>query len=238
MEIKVLGSGSTGNCYHVSDGRSSLLIEAGLPFKKIQRGIDFKISELSGLLVSHEHGDHSKSVKDMLNAGVQCLTGEGTAKALNMEPHYRLITLTEGFSPISDWRMGSFSIQPFRIQHDAADPLGFVLTSRYTGERLLYASDTCYLKYRFDGLTTIMIEVNYCRDILDANVANGSLDPSLRNRIVQSHMSLDTALDFFRANDLSKVTEIIILHLSDSNSQADRIKTEVQKLTGKVVKIA
>ena len=62
MDIKVLASGSSGNCYYVSDGDSPVLIECGLPWKQIQQGINFRTSELAGCLVSHEHQDHCKAV--------------------------------------------------------------------------------------------------------------------------------------------------------------------------------
>jgi len=55
MEIKVLASGSSGNAYFVSDGKTPLLLEAGIPFKEIQRGLNFRLQELVGCLISHEH---------------------------------------------------------------------------------------------------------------------------------------------------------------------------------------
>jgi len=55
IDVRALASGSTGNCYLVNDGESKLLLEAGIPFKKIQQKLDWTISELSGVLVSHEH---------------------------------------------------------------------------------------------------------------------------------------------------------------------------------------
>jgi phosphoribosyl 1,2-cyclic phosphodiesterase len=60
----------------------------------------------------------------------------------------------------------------------------------------------------------------------------------LKNRIIRSHMSLETLKDMLRANDLSKVEAIYLLHLSDGNSDAVRFKREVQELTGKMVFIS
>lgn len=242
MDIKVLGSGSSGNCYRISDSGSSLLLDAGLPFQKIQQGIDFKASELSGMLLSHEHGDHSKSVKDLMKAAVDCYMSKGTAKALGLidspdagranNHRLHLVRHSEVFS------IKGFMVRSIQAKHDCAEPLGFFIKSNRTGERLLYITDTCYIPNRFAGMTDIMIEINHCRETLDANVDAGIIDPSLRNRIVSNHMGLATAIEFFKANDLSQVNQIILLHLSDSNSQAERILREVQRCTGKVVKIA
>ena len=68
MDIKILASGSSGNAYYV-DGEMPLLLEAGIPFRAIQQKLNFKISQLAGCLVSHEHMDHIRAAKDLLRAG-------------------------------------------------------------------------------------------------------------------------------------------------------------------------
>ena len=72
IEIVPLASGSRGNCYHISDGRTPLLLECGIPYKEIQKGLNFRMSELAGCLISHEHQDHCRAVVDMMKAGVDC----------------------------------------------------------------------------------------------------------------------------------------------------------------------
>jgi phosphoribosyl 1,2-cyclic phosphodiesterase len=83
-----------------------------------------------------------------------------------------------------------------------------------------------------------MIECNYSLDILRANVESGIVPVELKNRLLKTHMSLQTVKDFLRANDLSKVREVHLLHLSNDNSNAGRFKREIQQLTGKPVLIA
>jgi len=83
-----------------------------------------------------------------------------------------------------------------------------------------------------------MVECNFATDILKENVANGIVTVSLKDRIISSHFSLENVKDFLRANDLSKVEEIWLLHLSNDNSDEERFKEEIQKLTGKLVFIA
>ena len=125
---------------------------------------------------------------------------------------------------------------PFDTVHDAAEPLGFLLT--LGPERLLFATDTAYVKYRFPGLTHIAIECNYDLGILKQNVAAGLVEREVKKRILRSHMHLGNVKQFLRSNDLSRVQEIVLLHLSDDNSQADRFRREVQQLTGKEVRVA
>src|SRR5699024_2678510 len=115
--------------------------------------------------------------------------------------------------------------------------LGFLMQSR-NGGKLLFATDTYYVRYKFQGLTHMMIECNYSMDILEENIASGRVHKAMKRRLLKSHFSLENVKEFLKANDLSKVQEIHLMHLSDSNSDKDRFKREVQELTGKAVYIS
>lgn len=232
IEIVPLASGSRGNCYWLTDGSTPLLLEAGIQFKEIQKGLNFRIAEIASCLISHEHKDHCKAVRDVMKAGIDCYMSAGTAEALGISGHrLHIIQARQQF------QLGSWAVLPFETQHDAAEPLGFLLANK-TGEKLLYATDTYYIRYRFRGLTHIAVECNYSMDILRANIEAGLVEPALKKRILKSHFSLEHVKEFLKANDLSKVQEIWLLHLSDQNSDAERFKREVQELTGKAVYIA
>lgn len=227
MEIKVLASGSSGNSYIISDNETSLMIECGIPWKQIQQKSGFTSGRCKAVLVSHEHKDHCKAYKDAMKAGIDLYASAGTAKALDATGHR-----VKPVKAMERFKVGSWAILPFRTEHDATEPLGFLLANK-EGEKLLYATDTFYLRYRFKGLTHIMIECNYALDILRQNVANGSLDAGTKNRIVKSHFSLENVKGFLKANDLRQVDSLHLIHLSDGNSDAARFKREIQGLTGK-----
>jgi phosphoribosyl 1,2-cyclic phosphodiesterase len=232
IEFKAYASGSRGNFYTVDDGSTKLMIECGLPFKEIQRILEFKISDITACLLSHEHKDHSRAVKDVIKVGIDVYMSEGTAKEAGASGH-RVKTIL----PKKQFNIGTWTILPFDTQHDAKEPLGFLLANQF-GDKLLFATDTYYIKYRFNDLSIIAVECNFSRDILKANVANGLVPVELKNRLLQSHFSLENVKEFLKANDLSKVREIWLLHLSDDNSDADRFKREIQELTGKMVFVA
>lgn len=232
MDIKVLASGSSGNCYYVSDGDSPVLIECGLPWKQIQQGIGFRTLELAGCLVSHEHQDHSKAVKEVMKAGIDCYISQGAAEALGLSGHRLHI-----IKALQRFHLGGWAVLPFDTQHDSREPLGFLLANQ-DEDKLLYATDTYYLKYKFRGLTHILIECNYALDILQKNVAAGLVPAAVKDRVLRSHFSLENVKGFLRANDLSDVREIWLLHLSDGNSDAERFKREVRAISGKPVYIA
>jgi phosphoribosyl 1,2-cyclic phosphodiesterase len=233
MDIQVLASGSSGNCYKVSDGQTSLLLECGISYKEIQKKLNFKLYEVDGCLVSHEHLDHSKAIMEMLKSGIDVYTSKGTAAPFENDIFKAIHVEAE-----KQFQVGTFDILPFDTQHDAAEPLGFILYSRTTKEKLLFATDTYYVKYRFGSLNYIMVECNYAIDILRANSEAGRLSLALKNRLLQSHFGLGNVKKFLQSNDLSKVKEIYLLHLSDGNSDKTRFKREIQELTGKPVIIA
>lgn len=232
IDILSIASSSAGNAYRITDGETPLLLEAGVHFKDIQRALNFKMSEIAGCLLTHEHGDHSKSIKEVMKAGIDVYTSQGTADALNINSH-RLtpIRATERFN------IGTWTILPFEVQHDAAEPLGFVLASKYGG-KLLFITDSYYSKYTFNGLTHIMLEINYCSSVLNKRIAAGEIPLFQKKRLLRSHFSLENAVDLLKSNDLSKAQEIHVLHLSDGNSDEQLIKTTLQKVTGKPIIVA
>jgi len=166
-----------------------------------------------------------------MRAGIDCYMSQGTAEALGLSGHRLHIIKAK-----QQFRIGTWTILPFETQHDATEPLGFLLANR-DGDKMLYATDTYYIRYRFQGLTHIAVECNYSLDILRANVEAGMVEPALKNRILKSHFSLENVKKFLLANDLSKVQEIWLLHLSDGNSDAERFKREVRAISGKPVYI-
>jgi len=231
MDIKCFASSSKGNCYIIDDGHTKIMIECGIQFKEIQIALRFRLSSIAGVLVSHSHRDHSRSVKDLIKAGVDVYLSEAAITELGASGHR-----VNEISPKKQFQLGTFTVLPFELNHDVFN-LGFLLANQ-AGEKLLYATDTYFIRYRFRGLTHIMIEANYSLDILNANVESGSIPKEMKKRVLRSHMSLETAKEFLKANDLSKVEAIFLLHLSDNNSDCERFKREIQELTGKMVFVA
>jgi len=229
IEITAIASGSKGNCYRVTDGKTPLLLECGIKYRDIQKGFGFRMSDVAGCLVTHEHGDHCKSIKDVLKAGIDVFMSSGTADTLGIH-HHRM----KRVKAKEQYQLGTWTILPFDVQHDVSEPLGFLLANQ-EGEKLLFATDTYYIKYKFQGLTHVMVECNYSRGILLENIVAGRVPKVMKQRLERSHFSLENVKDFLLANDLKKVQEIWLLHLSDSNSNEMQFKQEVMELTGKMV---
>ncbi len=233
IRVEPLGSSSAGNAYLIDDGHTRLLLEAGIRYRDLQRALRFQLHSVAACLITHEHQDHCKSVREVMRAGIDVFASKGTFKALDLTDSHR----AHEVPPLEPFALGSWKVMPFDVQHDVSEPYGYLMETKYGG-KLVFLSDTYYCKYRFVNLTHILIETNYSKDVLDANVREGRVAHDLRGRILRSHMSLETAKAFLQANDLSQVQEIWLLHLSDANADEARFLREIQALTGKQVIVA
>lgn len=233
MELKILGSSSKGNGYLLDNGREALMIECGIAFKEVQKAVGFDIQRIKACVISHEHGDHAKHVRKCLDARIPCYMSAGTRNALGLASHRLARTMEEQVLSV----IGNFTVMPFAIEHDAAQPYGFLIGHKECGT-VLFATDTYYLRYTFEGLNNILLECNYRQDILDANVEAGLLPAKLRDRTMRSHCGLDTCKEILMANDLRGVHNIVLIHLSEGNANASEFEEEIRRLTRKAVHVA
>jgi len=232
MNLHVLASSSKGNCYVLQNDSEALIIEAGVNEPSLLHVLDYDLKKVAGCILSHEHGDHSRHVFHYLNSGIEVYTSAGTIESLG-ESHHRL-------HPVKSERLymiGRFRVMPFRTEHDCAEPFGFFIRHSDCGN-VLFATDTGYLQYTFNDLNQIIIEANYADDILDENIRSGKTPEPIRKRLLGNHMELGVLLDFLRVNDLSKVNNIVLVHLSDGSSDARLFHNKVTEQTGKTVHIA
>lgn len=233
MRLKVINSNSSGNCYILYNRNESLLIECGVRFSRIKQALGFDLSRVSGCIVTHEHNDHSVAIDDLLKSGINVWSTTGTHKALSTDQHRNARFTFNG----NQFKVGRFKIMAFDVKHDAAEPVGYLINHPETGN-ILFLTDTFYSEYRFRDLNNIIIEANYSKRILDEKVANGYVIPFLRNRIIRSHMNIETTLNLLKANDLTKVNNIVLIHLSDSNSDAAEFERMTKEATTKNVFVA
>ena len=231
MKLKVLSSSSAGNCYLLYNHSETLILECGVKMKILKQALNFDFSKVVGALVTHEHQDHCCALGDVLSAGINCFASAGTIEALRVN-HHRM-------HPVNGKtiQLGGFKIKSFDAVHDCREPVNYLIEHAECG-RIVFITDSFYCSYTFPGLNNILIEANFSQEILDNKVRMGVTREFLRDRVLQSHMSLATCKDFLYANDLSAVNNIVLVHLSDSNSNAAIFKQEVEQLTCKNVHIA
>lgn len=230
MKLRVLASGSSGNCYLLDGGDEILMLECGIRFSEVKQAIDFQVSRIVGCLITHEHGDHCVTAKEVEQTGIPVWTGEKTAEAIGLRYGFYLKSGQAA-------RVGNFQVLPFDVVHGAVEPLGFLIRHADMGT-VLFATDLGYSPYRFEGLNHVLIECNYSEDILEKRIASGSISRTQLKHVIEGHLSLRTCQDILKLNDLSAVRNIVLLHLSDGNSDQEAFQKEIQNQTGKPVYIA
>lgn len=227
MTFKVLASSSHGNAYIVSDGATNLLIECGVSYRKLQKLLDFKISDIHGCLVTHEHQDHAQAVRKVAESGIPVYMTRGTAEALDIPEKVfeSLIEIRAG----EQFCINSLYVLPFETFHDAGEPVGFCIQSRRTNDFdiLVFATDTVNLPYDFPGVTTLAVEANYQASILERCER---MPDKTKHRITNTHMEIDRLVQCLRRMDLSRCREIILLHLSDATSHEGQFIHKVERV--------
>ena len=225
MKFEVLASGSRSNGYILYNQKEALVLEAGVSLLKVKKALDFNLKIIRGCLVTHSHSDHAKHIRQYADAGIPVMApGE-----VFDQPHHRYYSL----SPGKGYKTGGFRIIPFRVSHDVPC-FGYLIDHSNTG-KILFLSDTYLCEYVFPSLNQVIIEANYADDILEENIFRGEEHPSKQARLLLTHMELQTTKKVLMAQDLSKVLNIVLIHLSDKNSDEARFVREVSALTGKQV---
>lgn len=208
-----------------------MLLDCGISYRELQIGAGFSLTGLGGCLLTHEHGDHAKAARALMRVGVDVYASSGTIRILRLDGHrVHAVRAREPFV------IGSWRVVPFEAIHDAEEPFGFVMAS--TAGRVLYLTDSAYCRYRVKGLTHVMIECNYSLEIMRRRRRCGELKLAQKSRVLTNHLGLERVLEMLKANDLSAVREIHLLHLSDGNSDAELFQKAVQGATGKPVYVA
>lgn len=227
MQLTVLNSGSTGNGYVLQNGTEALVLECGVPRQDCLTALGWQTKKVAGVLISHEHGDHSKFIEDYLQLmPVYC--SKGTAEAITYKQRRR----PQALEPLRTVQIGGFKVRPIPAEHDAAEPFAYIIDHEDIG-RLLFATDTYYLRYRIPDMTNLLIECNYSLPLLNANVEAGLIPAALKNRTLESHMSLEHLKNMLTANDLHKVSQIVLIHLSGRNADPQAFCREIIRHTGK-----
>lgn len=223
-------SGSTGNCYLLKTENTNLLVDVGIAGKRVIEGLDscgIKPEQLDGILITHEHTDHIKSLRMMAKKSVngRIYTSEGTAYSVieKMPMISERICVKD-----NSFKVGDIEIEPFSLSHDAEEPLGFSIQSG--GKRVTIITDTGVATKQMVSIAAksdlLVLEANH-----EVNILHCSSYPyELKRRILSNygHLSNDAAAEFIyevemlrRNGDEESKPEkqkILLAHLSKENN--------------------
>lgn len=221
MQIDVLASSSLGNAYIVSDGATSILLDAGIPYKELQVKSDFKTNEVAACLVTHCHLDHARAVKDLVRNAIDVYGLFETLAMLGVTANY--LHRTHFVEPLKTYTINTFEIMAITMYHDCPC-VGYMLHSKVTNERLFFATDTYKITVNPQGIDYLILEINYQKEIVNNLVNEGKMEASIRARLLFSHFELSKALSWLKRIDKSRLKRIYVCHLSSRNSNESEIK--------------
>lgn len=224
MTIDVLGSGSSGNCYLLNAANETLIIEAGIRFADIKKALNFSFANVVGVVVSHRHGDHAKSVGDFLNFGINVYSNADVCSLF--KSHF-----VHQIDHLKAVKIGGFKVVALDALHDVPCS-SFVIQHNEMG-KLLFMTDSVSFDYSIKNLDHVMIEANYEDHILEDNIQKGIEPASMRGRLLQSHCELHNAINVVKAQQcIGNIQSLVLVHLSSRNSDAEQFKTKTEKETG------
>ena len=216
LKVVVLGSGSSGNAALVEIGGCRFLLDCGLAPNELSRRLltcGRTFSSLTGVLLSHEHGDHCVGLKAAGRAGTAVFGTEGTVRALggkfrNDSINWRV------FPSNSVFDINGVQVTAFRVSHDAAEPVGYML--RYGDDRVGYVPDCGLVTVEMVGLlagcTVLLIESNHDRTML-----NRSDRPAVLKQRIEGptgHLSNEQAADLLSRVTWPGLKAACLIHLS------------------------
>lgn len=218
MHLKCLGSSSAGNCYLLtSDSGETLILDCGVPISEIKKGLDWNIKNVVGCIVTHRHGDHSKSVEDLINMGIPVF-----------RPYKPLIMnqfLSNSYFTVRIFDLttidGSWTHTDANGEH--CPIYGFLITHPEMG-RMIYITDCELIKWKFKGINHILLGVNYDKDLIYRD------NTGKANHVFRGHLSIDTACDFVKTNYSDSLQNVIMCHLSSENADKDSFIEKMKKV--------
>lgn len=240
MKLHVIGSSSKGNGYVLESQNEALILDAGCKYMDCIRTIRYDYSKVCGGFLTHVHKDHSRYITEYLKAGIPFFTNDETVSEIETVTGEKLTGLSEK----QRIKIGEFLAVPFYLPHTTKNKetgeiiscpnFGYLIGHKEMG-KLLFMTDFEYCKHVFKNqkVNHIMIECNHLDEAMNGDFA-------YREHVMRGHSSLSTVKEFLEANKTSSLRTVILLHLSESNSDYGIMVSGVRDVVGKdvVVKAA
>ena len=227
--VCTLASGSKGNAIYVSNGRTSILVDAGLSGIEIQRRLDqreISATDIDAIIVSHEHTDHIKGVGILsrkFNLPVY-ITQETKRSA---ETVLGKIKETEYFTCGCAFQIHDLIIHPFSTSHDAQDPAGFTIS--HNGIKMGIATDlgiaTRMVKEHLKGSSLVIIEANHDVTMLENGPYPWPIKQRIKSRL--GHLSNADSKELISDIIHPNLKYVILGHLSDTNNTPEKAIRDV-----------
>ncbi len=209
--LQVLATGSSGNGYILRCGNDVLLLECGVSLERTLQALDYDISNVAGVLVTHKHGDHAKYATEY----VKILTAYGNAEVDGIKP----------LEPKKRYKIGGFDVIPLEVPHGDCLCNAYYIHHPAMGW-LLFCTDAERFSYKLKPLPdNIVIECNYIQDVVLEHLSKGD---EVRSNY-GSHMELTDTIDTVTRLWSERLRNVVLIHRSKGNFVADTAKNEFMR---------
>ena len=230
LSVCMLASGSKGNAIYISDGATTLLVDAGLSGVEIERRLkahDLDPRDIDAMIVSHEHADHIRGVGILsrrfnLPVYLSEKTGREAGQIIGKVNDVRSFTCGQPFN------LNTLVIHPFATTHDAEDSAGFTISCN--GQKIGIATDlgiaTTMVKQHLKGCDLLILEANHDPEML----MNGPYPWPLKQRIKgrTGHLSNQASGELLSELKHDRLQHVILAHLSETNNTPGKALEEVE----------
>jgi phosphoribosyl 1,2-cyclic phosphodiesterase len=227
-KLSYVTTGSQGNCCLIETDDVKFLIDLGIPPSPFKRQIkDFSsISTLDFVLITHEHGDHIFGAKKIIDKyKIPCYLSKGTYENSDFKDlnNYLVNIMT----PNKKYTIEGLTILPFKVDHDAEEPLGFLIKNK-VGEKLLFVADCGNFDFEVDA-DIYAVELNYMEEVVE----NVEVEEAFKYKRVQGqygHAGMEKTIEFAKSNPDK---EYIFHHLSRRSVDMGRL---IERLDAEKIK--
>lgn len=229
MRFSVLSSGSKANCVLLQTSKTNILIDCGLSAKECERRLGelgVASSSINAILITHEHRDHVFGVP-VLSRRLRVPVFASAKTASRMPPVHGI----EHFDPGSVFELGDMRVHPFRITHDAIDPVGF----RISAEGQVYAQATDLgqvtegVRLALRGANSLLLESNHDADMLWA--CDYPWDLKQRISSTHGHLSNEVASTLLYETCHPELQHVILGHISENSNKPELALKSAEKVS-------
>jgi len=234
ISLCALASGSNGNCYYIGNEHEAVLIDAGIPARRIITRMKVKgllPARVRAIFVSHEHADHASGARVIarrLNIPVYVTQSTYLAMYANHKPDSPRF-----FKPGQEITLGSFVVHTFFKNHDAAEPCSFCVDHKgiRVGIFTDMGSPSEHVITHLGQCHALFLETNYDEKML----WEGSYPQVLKQRIASDHghLSNDQAFELLKNYAGEQLKAVFLSHLSAENNRPELASGRFEELSAR-----